>query len=213
MYVSFPPLANWRHLSWQERRVWSDRRGGGADWLLRTPRTDSQSELWAASARRGGLDMSLIMHKCTHVLCTWHILLLGRWSQKPHKHIRRRQVSHLRGEGRKEKEPKFCLNTFLFSVVLALTFINDAASLLPLFLSHTLAAGGVCVCMRVSTLVGSSWWWEVWGCAVQVMWLMRSDLISCKCKRSEGIHFGLRAPLCTGHEILSAVSLFVHRCH
>lgn len=32
---------------------------------------------------------------------------------------------------------------------------------------------------------------------------MRSDLISCKCERSEGIHFGLRAPLCTAHEILT----------
>lgn len=205
MYVSFPPSANWQHLSWQERRVWSDRRGGGADWLLRAPRTDSQFELWAASARGGGLDISLII--------IINYLLLGRWSQKPHKHIRCHQVSHLRGERQKVKEPKFCLNTFLFSAVLALTLMNDAASLLPLFLSHTLAAGGVCVCMRVSTLVGSSWWWEVRGCAVQVMWLMRSDLISCKCKRSEGIHFGLRAPLCTGHEILSAVSLFVHRCH
>lgn len=74
-------------------------------------------------------------------------------------------------------------------MVLALTLMNDATSLFsPLALSFTVWLQEVCV--HISKGGG------FWG-AVQVMWLMQSDLISCKCKRSEGIHFGLRAPLCT----------------
>lgn len=194
--------------------------GDAADWLLRVIETDSQFEWWDVSAASltawtSGLDRSLNMHNHTHR----HLLQLkfsDRTVSKPHRHIGQHPFRYHRRRKEEERKEGKRRNFTLTHTLACLWWCWPQRSWMmqllfsfPPFSLLLLLEVCVCVCVYWKLEVERAGFWR----PVQVMWLMQSDLISCKCKGSEGIHFGLRAPLCTAYEILSAVSLFVHRCH